>query len=88
LASIRQYIPNIETSTKLVQASITSEHLPQCSVCDSALEISFEVHRLNPVNPLEDYCDPEKNAHLLRALEEFNKHNQIVFIDFSMLLIG
>jgi hypothetical protein len=70
----------------LVQVGIASEHLPQCSVCDSALEISFEVHQLNPVNPLEDYWDPEKKAHLFRALEEFNKHNQIVFNDFSMLL--
>jgi hypothetical protein len=61
-----------------------SKHLDQPSGCDPALEILDGVHQSNPVNPLETL----KNPTALRALEPFGKHNQIVFIDFSLFLIG
>ncbi len=35
------------------------EHLHQRSVCEPAREILIQVHQSNPVNPLEDFCDPE-----------------------------
>jgi hypothetical protein len=61
------------------------------SVCDPALEVVHEVHHSNPVNPLEDFWDPEK-VHKLQslggALEQSNRLSQIVFIDFSLFLIG
>jgi len=47
-----------------------------------------------PGNPVEECCDPEKKSKLLEprtgALEEeqSNKHSQIVFIDYSLFLIG
>jgi hypothetical protein len=72
------------------------EHLHQRSVCDPALKILEEVHHSNPANPLEDSCKPE-NVHtafrerLWRAsrgaLEQANKHSQMVFIDCSLFLI-
>jgi hypothetical protein len=43
------------------------------------------------VNPLEDCWDPENNHNfqsLGGALEQSNKHSEIVFIDCSLSLIG
>jgi hypothetical protein len=58
---------------------------------DLELEILDEVQQSNAVNPLEDFCDPER-IHSFHspggALEQSNKYNQIVFIDCSLFLIG
>jgi hypothetical protein len=65
--------------------------LHQHSVCDLALEIFDEVHQENPVDSLEDCCDPEKMCSFQSpggALEQSDKHSQIVFIDCSLFLIG
>jgi len=52
-----------------------------------------EVHQSNPVNPLEDYQDPDSEKMQSfespgGALEESNKHSQIVFIHCSLFPIG
>jgi hypothetical protein len=56
-------------------------------VFSPALEILDEVQQSNAVNPLEDFCAPER-MHSFHspggALEQSNKYNQIVF----MFLIG
>jgi hypothetical protein len=55
------------------------------------LEILDEAQQSNAVNPLEDFCDPER-MHSFHspggAQEQSNKYNQIVFIDCSLFLIG
>jgi hypothetical protein len=61
-------------------------HVHQRSVRDPALEILDEVHEPSSVNPLENYYNPEK-LHSFQSpgwdLEQFNKRNQIIFIDHS-----
>jgi hypothetical protein len=67
------------------------EHVHQRSVRDSALEILDEVHEPTSVNPLEDYCDPEKLHSFQspgRDLEWLNKRGQIIFIDHSLFLFS
>jgi hypothetical protein len=58
------------------------------SMWPPALEIFDKVHQSNRGS---DHWHPE-NLHRLRsprgALEESNKHSQIVFIDCSLFLIG
>jgi hypothetical protein len=66
------------------------EHLHQCSVCDTALEILVDFHESkNPVNPLEDYWDRVKKCTAFiqspaGALEQSSKHSEIVFIHCSL----
>ncbi len=67
------------------------ERLHQRSVCDIALEILDEVQQENPVDSLEDFCDPEKMYSFQSpggGLKQSDKHSQIVFIDCSLFLIG
>jgi len=68
-----------------------SEHLHWLSVCGPALEILDEVQQSNPVDPLEDWCDPGK-MHIFQshgvALEQSGKYSQIIFIDCSLFLSG
>jgi hypothetical protein len=64
------------------------EHLHLWPECDPAQEILAEVEQSNPEDSLEDYCNPEKTHSFQRpdgAVEESNKHSEIVFIDCSLL---
>jgi hypothetical protein len=63
------------------------EHVHQRSVRDSALEILDEVHEPTSVNPLEDYCDPEK-LHSFQTPGRDLERGQIIFIDHSLFLFS
>ncbi len=63
----------------------TAGDLHQHSVCDPVLEILDVVHQSNPMNPLEEECTAFQSSG--GALEQSNKHSQIIFIDGSQFLL-
>jgi hypothetical protein len=76
--------------TNGVWVEMLLEHLQQSLVCDPALESWM---RSGPsVNGVEACWDLETNHSVQqspgKALEQSNKHGQIVFIDCSLFLIG
>ncbi len=86
-----KYVIQIASGPISQTGTSMEEHVHQRSVRDSALEILDEVHEPTSVNPLEDYCDPEKLHSFQspgRDLEWLNKRGQIIFIDHSLFLFS
>ncbi len=82
-----KYVLQIASGPISQTGTSMEEHVHQRSVRDSALEILDEVHEPTSVNPLEDYCDPEK-LHSFQTPGRDLERGQIIFIDHSLFLFS